>query len=163
MKKTWQEHDLEGQGLQSINLAFATKRKTVKTAYLLATLFPLGLHQFYLGNYRRASIYIMLTVLLFALVNYLPFLSALLAFSEVVLLTKDIISMETAVANFNKQLKMQLALQEQQGAPKDFKGRYSDEGQSAENEKNSSDRILSFAEQERLLKEMNLKKSQDKK
>lgn len=159
MKKTWQEHDLQSDGLQSINLAYTAQRKDVKKAYLLACLFPFGAHQFYLKQNKKAGIFLLLTVLLMALAGVAPFISALIGFAEVILLTKDIINMETSVAEFNKQLKLALSLQQNQAVPDNFKGRYTDDDSK---EQNTQQKILSFAEQEALLREMARKKQNDK-
>ncbi len=152
MKKTWQLQNLEGNGLQSINLAYAAKRKNTRMAYTWATLFPLGAHQFYLGNTKRAATYILLSILLVIFITTSTFVSAIIAFVEIILLTGDVLGMEDRVNRFNKDLKLTLSLQQQNPVPPDFKGRYSDEDATPTDHRGQ--KILSFAEQEALLKEM---------
>lgn len=158
-KKTWQEHDLEGSGLQSINLAFLARKKDTRKGYLLAAFFPLGIHQFYLNNKKKAGIYITLTVLLMAFANILPFASAIIGFIEVMMMVKDIKSMEDVVSDYNKALKLKLSLQEDHTVPDNYKGKYSTE---TDTPQTSKQKILSFSEQEALLKELSRRKKDDK-
>lgn len=155
MKKTWQEHDLEGKGLQSINLNYAARKKETKKAYLLACVFPLGLHQFYLGQTKKGWTYVILTALLLATANVSVFISALIGFAEIMLLTRDIVQIENSVAEFNKKLKMSLSLQHDTGIPENFTGKYSDE----KNQSSTQQKILSFSEQEALLRELSSRKT----
>lgn len=160
MKKTWQKHDLEGSGLQSINLAYLAARKDIKKAYMLAALFPLGMHQFYLGNHKKGWLYVFLTVLLLACATVSTFISAVLGFAEVILMIVDVKRMENVVSAYNKELKMNLALQQQHKTPENYRGRYPED---SESEQTSEQKILSFAEQEALLKELARKKKEKNK
>ena len=159
MKKTWQEHDLEGSGLQSINLNYLKYKKDTQKAYLLTAIFPLGIHQFYLGQAKKGSLYIILTLLLLAFANVSPFISAIIGFIEVMMMFKDIKGMEETVSTYNKELKMKLSLQQDQKTPEDFKGKYTDNDN---NESSTQQKILSFAEQEALLKELARQKKDSK-
>jgi len=158
MKKTWQEHDLEGSGLQSINLAYLKSKKDIRKAYLLTAFFPLGIHQFYLGQPKKGGIFIFLSLLLLAFANIAPFVSAIIGFIEVMLMFRDVKSMERIVSDFNKELKLNLSLQNQHAAPENYKGKYSDDD---DNQKSSKQKILSFAEQEALINEISKRKKQD--
>ncbi len=55
MGGTWKRLDLEGGGLQTLNLRLARALRRRRTAYLLWLLFPLGAHRAYLDD-RRGSL-----------------------------------------------------------------------------------------------------------
>ncbi len=63
MSKTWQNINLEVDGLQSANLQFIKYQKKPLTAYVLWLLFPLGLHRFYLKSVATGLLYWLLTSL----------------------------------------------------------------------------------------------------
>jgi len=63
MSKTWQNINLEADGLQSANLQFIKRQKKPLTAYVLWLLFPLGLHRFYLKSVASGLLYWLLTSL----------------------------------------------------------------------------------------------------
>lgn len=159
MKKSWQAHDLEGKGLQSINLAYLAAKKDLRKSYLLTALFPLGAHQIYLRNWKKAGVYLLLTVLLIATTPYAPFISALLGFAEFILVFSDIKRMESIISEYNKSLKIQLSLQKDNAAPVNFEGKYHDK---SDTEQKSEQKILSFAEQEKLLNELNKQKNKNR-
>lgn len=165
MSETWKNQEFEGSGLQSINVLYNQKRKKTSTAYLLTTLFPIGCHQLYLGRYKFSLIYLTLSAACVLTWAEKTSLFSFFLLVMIALLIYDITQMEKRVNNYNKQLKMMLSLQHNNQPPKDFHGRYTDENPLEDylavknNEKPANNKILSFAEQEKLLKEFHQKKN----
>lgn len=172
MNKRWTEFNLGGGGLQSANLQLAALLRKRSSAYALLALFPLGLHRDYLRDPRGAWLYRAGTGL--AVASYLLGENMISAGVLAVLSVGAIIDMlrlEHVIVRVNKQLRMQVYLRQTPGAPSDFKGRFGDERQGDDlRDNNQADvdqaqsesghpRIPSFAEQEKLLREMARKHS----
>ena len=157
MKKVWQQQVLDGDGLQSINLNYIAQKKDSKKAYLLAAFYLFGLHQFYLGNKKRGVVYCILTIAVLITMNFAVFIGALIAFAQIIMMFIDVKQIENQVATFNKNLKMELAFQQNNKPPHSFKGRFVDDNAQA-NADGSHQAILSFAEQEALIRQMNREK-----
>ena len=171
MSKAWTQLDLEGGGLQSANLRLAALLRKRGTAYALLALFPLGLHRGYLQDRRGAWLYragSLLCVAAYALDR--PAIAGVLLAALAAGALYDLFRIEALVARVNKQLRMQVYLGQTKGAPPGFKGHYSDdaldeylrlkdqehaggEPQSAPTRHQPS-RVPSFAEQEKLLREL---------
>lgn len=127
MSKAWTKLDLKGGGLQSANLRLAALLRKRGRAYALLALFPLGMHRAYLRDRRGAWLYRVGSVLCIALyVLGQPTaglgLLAVLAGGAVY----DLFRIDSAVARINKQLRMQVYLGQTPGAPRGFKGHYTD-------------------------------------
>ena len=172
MHEAWKNLNLEGQGLQSANLRLVQLLKKRKVAYSWLCLFPSGMHRAYLDEARGAWLYRILTlafVALFILGYNLPALAILVG--QIGFALYDIRWIEDRIASLNKQLRMQVYLKQGSAAPKDFKGRYTDDGlddylKAKDQERGghtpiniadqatSPSRVPSFAQQEAMLKEL---------
>lgn len=155
MSEAWKELNLEGEGLQSANIKLARMLKKRATAYLLmGSLFPLGQHRAYLDDrvgawgYRMASL-IAIALFLFGQI-WVGGIILLLIGAFVVY---DIHWVDERVAALNKALRVKIYMHQGTGAPKEFKGRFTDNAEPRASTK-SSDRVPSFAEQEAMLREI---------
>lgn len=127
MSKAWTELDLDGGGLQSANLRLAALLRRRGTAYALLALFPLGMHRHYLRDRRGAWLYRGGSLL--AIAAYLlgqSALSAVLLAALAAWALYDLFRIDDAVARINKQLRMRVYLGQTPGAPRGFKGHYTD-------------------------------------
>lgn len=147
MDPKWQKLDLEGGGLQAMNLRLARTLRRRRTAWSLLLLFPLGAHRWYLHETGWAVAYLLLTLAAAAgwvggwtwLLLALPLL--------LLLLIADIAGLDNRIAAFNKRQRMAAYLSPGAGAPADFRGRIpGDPGQQ------TPARVPGFAEQEKLLR-----------
>lgn len=147
MNPKWQKLDLEGGGLQAMNLRLARTLRRRGTAWALLLLFPLGAHRWYLHETGWAITYLLLTLAAAAgglagwpwLLLSLPLL--------LLLLVIDIAGLDNRIAAFNKRLRMAAYLSPGAGAPADFRGRIP-----AETGRQTPARVPGFAEQEKLLR-----------
>jgi hypothetical protein len=171
MSKAWTKLDLEGGGLQSANLRLAALLRKRGTAYALLALFPLGLHRAYLHDRRSAWLFRAASLLCVA--AYLldrPVIGGVLLAALAAAALYDLFRIGDQVARLNKQLRMQVYLGQATGAPPGFKGRYSDDAldeyleikdqehaggePQAVQTRHQPSRVPSFAEQEKLLREL---------
>jgi TM2 domain-containing membrane protein YozV len=147
MNPKWQKLDLEGGGLQAMNLRLARTLRRRGTAWALLLLFPLGAHRWYLHETGWGTAYVLLTLSAVAggLAGWpwlLPYLALLL-----LLLVIDIAGLDNRIAAFNKRQRMAAYLSPGAGAPADFRGRIP-----AEAGPQTPARVPGFAEQEKLLR-----------
>lgn len=172
MSDAWKKLDLDGQGLQTVNLIMAKQQRHHKTAYLLWLLFPIGAHRVYLKSSALGLVYTALTALgiIFSISDSagLPFFALEVAFALF-----DLWWIDKRVLDLNKSLRMHLLMQKGMQTPEDYRGRYVDETHLVDeysnlkaSEKVSDKRafsqptelpgkhIPSFAEQEKLLNEL---------
>lgn len=174
MSEAWKQLDLEGGGLQSANLRLAALLRKRGTAFALLALFPLGLHRDYLHDRRGAWIYRGATLLSGGVWLAGHPLSGLVVMAiAAVCAVRDAFRMENAVARVNKQLRMRVYLGQTAGTPRGFKGHYTDSNDSAPGDapparerRDGADgaqsaathgdnpRVRSFAQQEKMLREM---------
>lgn len=171
MGKSWTKLDLGGGGLQSANLRLAALLRKRAKAYALLAVFPLGLHRHYLQDPRGAWLYRGGSLL--AIAAYLlgqPAISVALLAALAAGALYDLFRIDDTVARINKQLRMQVYLSQTSGAPQGFKGHYSDDtldeylaikdreqaGQLPQPApgRHPASRVPSFAEQEKLLREL---------
>lgn len=147
MNPKWRKLDLEGGGLQAMNLRLARRLRRRGTAWALLALFPLGAHRWYLRETGWAMAYLLLTLAAAAgwwtgwswLLLSLPLL--------LLLLVIDIAGLDDRIAAFNKRQRVAAYLSPGAGAPADFRGRVPEgAGQQA------PARVPGFAEQEKLLR-----------
>ena len=128
MPDAWKQLDLEGQGLQTLNLRLARQLKKAWRAYALMALFPLGLHRAYLGDrlgawaWRAASVFTA-----FLLLREEPWGLAALAVLAIALLV-DALRMEDRRAAYNRALRRQAYFSPGAKPPEGFRGRYTDAG-----------------------------------
>lgn len=179
MGRAWQKFDLEGGGLQTANLLLARALKKRHLAYILWVLSPLGVHAAYLRAPARAAVYLLLTLLALAARVWLPspwFWIPIAA--EGLLALFDLHWIDRRLVTLNKEIRMAIYMRQTEGAPRGFKGHYTDEGgladytrlkeqeraghpsKSGEPDSASRRRSPSFAQQEALLRELAKKKSE---
>ena len=143
MAKTWQKFDLEGGGLQTVNLQLRRTLRKRGTAYALWPFFALGLHRFYLKENKGAVVYIGLSsvMILSAWHADRPYfwgaLTPLLIFALF-----DLWWIDGAVTRTNKALRMATLLRTDAKPPTGFSGRYSDA-------RNTLDDYVNLKERER--------------
>lgn len=160
MSDGWKKLDLAGGGLQSANLRLAALLRRRGTAAALLCLYPLGLHRDYLHDRRGAWLYRAATLLAAAallLGQMLP--AGLLLAAQAVFAIRDLLLLEYTVSALNKKLRMQIYLGQAAGAPDGFAGRYTDETPDTRDTPGNAppgtgSRMPSFAEQEKLLRDL---------
>ncbi|AOU98593.1 hypothetical protein BI364_12055 [Acidihalobacter yilgarnensis] len=129
MHEAWKKLDLEGEGLQTLNLRYSRMMRRPERAYALMALFPLGLHRWYLKEPMGALAYPLLCALtpwlwlrfgsLSAAVSALPLL-ALLAF--------DMTWVRRRSVALNKALRLRQFMRPGAAAPPPgYRGRYVDD------------------------------------
>ncbi len=155
MTDAWKKLDLGGGGLQSANLRLAALLKRRRTAWLLACAFPLGLHHDYLADPRGAWSFRVVALLAAGALWY-DLVAAAIALAAVLVVWAliDTQWIEPRLTNLNRQLRMQIYLGGSGGAPAGFRGHYSDEDPAPDGPARHASRAPSFAEQERLLREL---------
>ena len=177
MAKAWQKLDLEGGGLQTVNLHLRRTLRKRGIAYALWPLFALGAHRFYLRETRGALVYmglssaVIFTAWQFGQPYFWIELAPLLIFALF-----DLWWIDGAVTRTNKALRMATLLRTDAKPPTGYTGRFSDppdtlndyvklkereraghpsrESPPAANDADAAARVPSFAEQEALLKEL---------
>lgn len=177
MSDAWKKLNLEAAGLQALNLQLAQTLRKRRTAYLLWLLFPLGAHRTYLSERWGSLAYVALTALALIMGIALgPGYALAPATAEILLALSDLVWIDRRVNRVNKELRMRLYLGAKADPPPGYRGRYSAaESQSTiaeyvrikEREKGghaagdatpptdgASNRIPSFHEQERMLREL---------
>ncbi|MGA7799977.1 MAG: TM2 domain-containing protein [Gammaproteobacteria bacterium] len=179
MSDTWKKFDLEGAGLQSLNLHLARTLRKPRVAYLLWLLFPVGAHRAYLHERWGNLAYVVLTALTLSLGIALESAYWLIpAVAEGVFALFDLLWIDRRVVAINKQLRMSLYLGTKATPPSGYRGRYTDEepesllqeyvrtkerekgghqaagGGRRDTESGTGKRIPSFADQERMLREL---------
>jgi hypothetical protein len=141
----WQGRDLGGGGLQAANRVLAARLKRRSRAYALLGLAPLGLHRAYLESTRGAWAWRGAAVIVAALWWWQPGagwagLAALAAAA-----IADGFWIDRRVTALNKKLRRDVYLGHGATPPQGYRGREPQAGPG---------RVASFAEQERLLREM---------
>jgi len=160
MSDAWKKLDFGGGGLQSANLRLAALLKRRRTAWLLLCAFPLGLHHDYLADPRGAWSIRAVTLLAAGALWY-DIVAAAIALAAVLLAWAliDTQWIEPRLTKLNRQLRMQVYLGRGGGAPAGFRGRYTDDEPARDQPAHRTGRAPSFAEQERLLRELARRKS----
>ena len=171
MKRAWENLDLEGGGLQSANRRLVRRLKRRNIAYFLWFLFPLGGHRVSLDDLPRALGYTGLTtaaiILYLSLGNWLLLVPVAIAAAWALY---DLVWIDRRVTRINKQIRVAEYLRSDNRPPAGFRGRYTDDAgmAAAATEEPPHDgspagaattphgrkRIPSFAEQERILREL---------
>ncbi|MEW5890101.1 MAG: hypothetical protein AB1768_13895 [Pseudomonadota bacterium] len=158
MNESWKRLDLAGGGVQALNLLLARQLKKRRTAYSLLALLPLGLHRFYLASPVAGALYILASLAAAALTWWgLGPAAAVVALAVVVAGVRDIRWVDDRVAALNKRRRLQAYLGQGAAPPPGYAGRHSateadEAGQTRDGA--AAGRYPSFAEQERLLKEL---------
>lgn len=177
MSQSWKKLDLEGAGLQHINIVLQSRLKKRPAAYGLWILFPLGVHRIYLEERAGAMAYgvlTALTLLLWLALHTRYALAPLLA--ALSFAVYDLVWIERRLVALNKKIRMDIYLRAGAAPPPGYRGRYTDDpGQDQlddylalkESEKagvqparldapdhGEKKRAPSFAEQETMLREL---------
>lgn len=157
MNSKWRQLDLGGGGLQAANLRLARTLRRRATAWLLLLLFPAGAHCWYLHERRIAPAYPALSLIAAAgWAGAVPWVAPAALAGLVLLLLRDVVTLEDRIVACNKRLRMATYLSQGATAPPGFRGRYPAIG-SAEGTA-SGQRNPTFAEQEALLHEISARK-----
>lgn len=148
--------DLGGAGLQSLNLRLARQLKSRRKAYLLLAVFPLGVHRFYLESPVLAALYPAAGVAALLLQWHgLGLWAALVGALMTLAAVADLWWIEGRVAALNKRKRLQAFLGHGATPPDGYAGRPAEPEQDApQQDGKPRARHPSFAEQERLLREM---------
>ncbi len=175
MTRAWEKLDLEGSGLQGANRRLVRRLKKPITAYLLWFLFPLGAHRIYLEKKIPALAYAGLSAL--SAVLYLSHAGWIAVAPAVIAIgwaLYDLVWIDRRITRLNKQIRMAEYLRPAGGAPAGFQGHYTDDTglagyiQEKERERGGhaqapqptarpGKRAPSFAEQEKMLRELTRK------
>lgn len=171
MPSAWEKIDLEGSGLQSANLRLVRRLKKRVTAYMLWVLFPVGAHRIYLADWPRALVYVALSSAAVGLhlsaARWFALVPAAIAGACALY---DLIWIDRRVTWLNKQARMGEYLRAGSAPPPGFRGRYTDDAgldeyirtKEAETgghvqpvlSAKTPNRAPSFAEQEKMLREL---------
>lgn len=128
MNKAWQQIDLEGGGLQTVNQRLSRALRRRSAAYLLWLAFPLGAHRLYLASRGGAALYGAATTL--AILLWLtagPRWVLLPAAGEILFALFDLIWIDRRIVALNKAIRMKVYLGGGAEAPANFRGRYTDD------------------------------------
>jgi hypothetical protein len=176
MSGRWRELDLEGGGLQSANARLVRLLRKRFVAYALVVLFPLGVHRFYLHDRRGGLAYAGATLAAAAAAGAGYWLIAAgIVCAQALVALADALRIEARLAAVNKRLRMQVYLSQGAGAPPGFRGHHTDEAfedylrvkeaevpghaPAGQTPPAPGARAPSFAEQERLLRELARRKN----
>jgi hypothetical protein len=149
VSEAWRGLDLRGGGLQAANIRLAQALKRRPRAYSLLAAFPLGLHRVYLDDPRGAWLYRVASAIALALIMLDWRLAAPVACLIAAALVHDFFWIERRIVALNKGIRTRVYLSQTAGAPRGFKGQYTDDDEAAR-----APRSPSFAEQEQLLREL---------
>jgi hypothetical protein len=141
----WRGRDLGGGGLQTANLELARRLKRRSRAYALLAVAPLGLHRAYLDSPRGAWAWRAAGLAVVLLAAWAP--AAGLAGAAVLIVgaVADAFWIDRRITAVNKDLRRAVYLGHGAAPPPGFAGRDAD---------GAPNRVPSFAEQERLLREL---------
>lgn len=127
MAKQWQGMDLKGGGLQSVQLQYKARQRSLPRAYLAWLLFVVGAHRFYLHEPRGGGAYLLasLAALTAQLAAGIPWLWALPGAAALA----DLFWIPGRVTRRNKQIRMEvMAGSASPGAPAGYQGRFGEDG-----------------------------------
>ena len=171
MPDAWKHLNLQGEGLQNLNLRLTRLLRKPRRAYALMLLFPLGLHRAYLDDARGAWAWRTGSLAAAGLLLWArPWGYLSLALLAAALLA-DAWRTEQRCAAYNRALRRRMYFSPGTEPPKDFRGRQLDDagdqlqdylaqkrGESPSPHtpvrRSTGSRPLSFNEQEALLKEL---------
>ena len=149
---SWKQIDLAGGGLQSANIRLARLLKRRRIAYALLLLFPLGAHRLYLEDRRGALLYCLgsAAVILSLSAGAAPVAYAAGAVLLVCTLF-DVRWIDSALTRINKRLRVEVYMSQTAGAPAGYQGRFATDRDG--NDSSQEERVPSFSEQERQLRD----------
>ena len=154
MSETWKRIDLEGGGLQAVNRRLAAALRRRRTAYLLWLAFPFGAHRFYLRSPLGGVAWCVASAASLALLRGAGGAGLAAVAVLLVLALAELWWIDRRITRLNKALRTQAYLGAAPGAPPGYRGRFGDGAEAAQ----SSPRAAAFAEQERLLAEIERRK-----
>lgn len=128
MRDAWKQLDLEGEGLQSLNLRYSRNMRRPRRAYALMLLFPFGLHRWYLKAPLGALAYPVLCALIPGLWWWQGEWMALVpALVLLLYLVWDLFWTPRRCVALNKTLRMHQFMRPGTRPPAGYRGRYVDE------------------------------------
>jgi hypothetical protein len=176
MSDAWKHLDLQGEGLQSANLALSRQQKSLRRARLLLLAFPSGMHRAYLADRRGAWLYRLGALLCVLAAWFSPLAGVALLAGLAGFAVRDFFWADDRVAQINKALRKASFFSGKTSPPPGYRGRYVDPADNTladyihekereraghpaaspapHAEPGHTPRLLSFDEQVRLLKEM---------
>lgn len=123
MAKQWQGMDLQGGGLQSVQIAYKARQRTLPRAYLTWVLFVMGAHRFYLHEPRGGAAYLLVSLI--ALTAHTAAGFTWLWAAPIAAAVGDLFWIPGRVLRRNKAIRMEvMAGSASGGAPADYQGRY---------------------------------------
>jgi hypothetical protein len=146
----WQARDLGGGGLQSANLALARRLKRRGQAYALLALAPLGLHRAYLDSPRGAWAWRGAAAAALGLALWQPVAGLVAAAALLAAALADAVWIDRRVTALNKAARRAVYLGHGADPPPGYAGRDAEA---------AVGRAPSFAEQERMLRELARRRS----
>jgi hypothetical protein len=149
VSEAWRGLNLGGGGLQAANIRLAQALKRRSRAYGLLAAFPLGLHRAYLDDPLGTWLYRVASAVAVAAAVVDWRLAVPVACLIVAALVHDCFWIERRIVTLNKAIRVKVYLSQTPGAPRGFKGQYTDDDQPVR-----AQRAPSFAEQEQLLREL---------
>jgi len=162
MSDAWKRIDLEGEGLQAANRRLAVALRRRRTAYLLWLAFFVGAHRFYLRAPAGGAAWCVASVATLALYRLAPWAGIGAAAALLAWAIADLWWIDRHLTRLNKALRIEAYLGAGPGAPPGFRGRFVDDAQAdaaaASATSDAAGRAPGFAEQERLLAEIERRK-----
>jgi TM2 domain-containing membrane protein YozV len=155
MSEAWKRIDLEGGGLQAANRRLAATLRSRRTAYLLWLAFAVGAHRFYLRSPLGGIAWCVASGATLLLAGALPWAGVGAALAGLAGAIGELWWIDRRVTQLNKALRMRAYLGAGPGAPPGYRGRFVDDAQDASA---APPRAPGFAEQERLLAEIERRK-----
>lgn len=138
MRKQWQGMDLEGGGLQQVQMAYTARARSLVGAYLRWLLFPLGWHRFYLGEPWGGWAYIAASVA--AAAGHWGMAWPWLWLLPAVAAVPDLFWIPGRRLRVNKELRKQVMLSSARpGAPRGFQGHHTEENTTARRPSSSAE------------------------
>lgn len=162
MDSRWQQLDLGGEGLQAANLRLARALRRRSTAWLLLLLlFPAGAHGWYLRERLTAVAFPALSLIAASgWFSGVPYAYLPACAGVVLLLIRDVLTLENRITLCNKRLRMAVYLSQGAAAPAGYRGRFG--GGDDEAGQPPARRVPTIAEQETLLREIAARRAENR-
>jgi len=157
MSETWKRIDLEGGGLQAANRRLAATLRSRRTAYLLWFGFAVGAHRFYLRSPTGGVAWCAASLASLLLYRLESWAGVAAGCAWLLVALAELWWIDRRVTRLNKALRMEAILGAGAAAPPGYRGRFVDDGE-AQAAAASPPRAAGFAEQERLLAEIEQRK-----
>jgi len=158
MRQAWKRIDLEGGGLQAANRRLAATLRSRRTAYLLWLACAVGAHRFYLRSPVGGLAWCVASAATLALWRLGTWPGVAAGLALLVWALADLRWSDRRVTALNKALRMAAYLGAGPGAPPGYRGRFVDGGEAQDSAAQPPPRAPGFAEQARLLGEIERRK-----